>query len=78
MLEVIKIVANYGFPAILCIYLLGNFAKRLDRLDKTISNDLIHAIERNTEETKKDAEASNRVEKAIEKLSDKFMEYMRQ
>ena len=44
MLETIRIFANWGFPATLCIYLLWRETKVLKKLDKTISNDLVHAI----------------------------------
>ena len=45
MIEVIKIFANWGFPAALCIYLLWRETKVLKKLDQTISNHLVHAIE---------------------------------
>jgi len=44
MIEVIKIFANWGFPAALCIYLLWRETRVLKKLEKTISNDLVHAI----------------------------------
>ena len=61
---------NYGFPAVLCIYLLFSFGKKIDKLDHTISNDLIHTIEKQGEIIKKDSENTEKVEKAIEKLTD--------
>ena len=45
MLEVIKIFANWGFPAALCIYLLWRETKVLRKLEVTIGNHLVHAIE---------------------------------
>ena len=69
MLEIMKIVANFGFPAVLCIYLLFSFGKKLDKLDNTIGNHLTHALEANTEATKKDSESGNRVETAMNKVS---------
>jgi len=69
MLEVIKIVANFGFPAVLCIYFLFSFRKTLDKLDNTIGNHLTHALEANTEATKKDSESGTRVETAMNKVS---------
>ena len=57
MLEVLELVANWGFPAVLCIYLLFSFGKKIDKLDKTISNDLVHAI--------------NDLKEGIKKLCDK-------
>ena len=68
MLEIIKIVANFGFPAVLCIYLLFSFRKTLDKLDDTIGNHLTSAIIKNTEVTKEDSESSKRVEKVLDKL----------
>jgi len=44
MLEIIKIFANWGFPATLCIYLLWRETRVLKALNNTISNDLVHAI----------------------------------
>lgn len=83
MLETLKICANYGFPAVLCIYLIFNFGKKLDKLDNTIGNHLTHALENNTEATKKDSESGERVEKAMDKvsnsmdkLSDKIVEFI--
>ena len=70
MLEIIKIVANFGFPAVLCIYLLFSFRKTLDKLDDTIGNHLTHALENNTEATKKDSESGEKVERAMNKVSD--------
>lgn len=46
MIEILKIVANWGFPAVLSIYLLHSYGKKIDKLDKTISNDLVHAIKK--------------------------------
>ena len=69
MLEVLKIAANWGFPAFLCIYLLYSFGKKIDKLDDTIGNHLTHALEENTEATKKDSESGERVEKAMNKVS---------
>ena len=57
MIEIIKIFANWGFPAVLCIYLLWRETKVLKSLNKTISNDLVHAI--------------GDLKKAIQKLVDK-------
>jgi len=45
MLEIIKIFANWGFPATLCVYLLWRETKVLKKLEVTISNHLVHAIE---------------------------------
>ena len=70
MLEIIKIVANFGFPAVLCIYLLFSFRKTLDKLDDTIGNHLTHALEENTKITKKDSESGEKVERAMNKVSD--------
>ena len=79
MLEVIKIFANWGFPAALCIFLLAvlpKLTKQISKLDDNISNHLTHALEENTEATKKDSESGERVEKAINNLSDKIIEFM--
>ena len=76
MLEVIKIFANWGFPAVLCIYLLWSYGKKLDKLDNTIGNHLTHALEANTKATNKDSESGARVEKAINNLSDRIIEFM--
>lgn len=76
MIEILKICANWGFPAVLCIYLLFNFGKKLDKLSNTISNDLVHSLERNTEVTKKDTETGEKIEKAIDNLSNKIMEFI--
>ena len=65
MLEVIKIFANWGFPAALVLYLLWSYGKRMDKLDNTIGNHLTHALENNTEETKKNSESGDRVERAV-------------
>lgn len=73
MIEVLKLVANWGFPAVLCIYLLFSFGKKLDVLSHTISNDLVHSLERNTEATKKDTESGNRIEKSINQLASEIM-----
>ena len=69
MLEVLKIAANCGFPAFLCIYLLYSFGKKIDKLDDTIGNHLTHALEDNTKATQKDSESGNRVETAMNKVS---------
>ena len=69
MLEVLQLVANWGFPAVLCIYLLFSFGKKIDKLDDTIGNHLTHALEANTEATKKDSESGARVETAMNKVS---------
>ena len=69
MLEVLKLVANWGFPAVLCIYLLWSFGKKLDKLDNTIGNHLTHALEENTRVTKEDSESGKRVETAMNKVS---------
>ena len=70
MLEILKTAANWGFPAFLCIYLLWSYGKKLDKLDNTIGNHLTHALEENTKATKKDSESGERVEKAMNKVSD--------
>ena len=70
MLEVLQLVANWGFPAVLCIYLIFNFGKKLDKLDDTIGNHLTHALEENTKITKKDSESGEKVERAMNKVSD--------
>ena len=70
MLEILKIAANWGFPAFLCIYLLYSFGKKIDKLDDTIGNHLTHALEENTKITKKDSESGEKVEKAMNKVSD--------
>ena len=66
MLEVLKLVANWGFPAFLCIYLLWSYGKKLDKLDNTIGNHLTHALEENTDATKK-------VGKSMDNLSEKII-----
>lgn len=76
MLEILKIAANWGFPAFLCLYLIYSYGKKLDRLDDTIGNHLTHALEANTEATNKDAESSERVERAMDNLSEKIMDFM--
>ena len=76
MLEILKIAANWGFPAFLCIYLLYSFGKKIDKLDDTIGNHLTHALEANTEATKKDSESSVRVERAINNLSEKIIGFI--
>jgi len=72
VLEVIKVVANWGFPAVLCIYLLSilpKFGKKLDELSNNIENHLTTALKENTEATKKDSESGGRIEKAMDKVS---------
>jgi len=79
MLEVIKIFANWGFPAALCIFLLAvlpKLCKQIDKLDDNISNHLTTALKANTEATKKDTESGERIEKAVNNLSDKIVEFM--
>ena len=83
MLGVLKLVANFGFPAVLVIYLLWSYGKKMDKLDNTISNHLTHALKDNTEETKKNSESGDRVEKAViqmsksmDNLSSKIIEFM--
>jgi len=76
MLEIMKIVANFGFPATLCIYLLWSYGKKLDKLDDTIGNHLTHALKDNTEATKKDSESGARVERAINNLATKISEFL--
>ena len=83
MLEIIKIFANYGFPAALVLYLLWSYGKKLDKLDNAISNHLTHALGDNTEATEKNSESGDRVERAIiqmsksmDNLSSKIIEFM--
>lgn len=83
MIETLKLVANWGFPAVLCIYLIFNFGKKLDKLDNTIGNHLTHALEENTKVTQKNSESSDKIETAMEKvsnsmdkLSDKIVEFI--
>lgn len=57
-----KLLFNYGFPAALCIYLLERYRKTLERLNTTITNDLVHVI-------KKDSENTEKVEKSMDKMS---------
>ena len=51
MLEILKLVANWGFPAVMCILFYYDFRKKIMSLDKTISNDLFHIIEKDSENT---------------------------
>ena len=51
MIEIIKIAANWGFPAVMCILFYYDFRKKVISLDKTISNDLFHIIEKDAENT---------------------------
>jgi len=44
MLEIIRIFANWGFPATLCVYLLWRETRVLKKLEVTIGNHLVHAI----------------------------------
>lgn len=64
-----KIVFNYGFPAALCVYLLSGYRKTMSELNKTISNDLIHAIEKQGETIDRDAENTEKVEKSMNRMS---------
>jgi len=57
-----KMVFNYGFPAALCVYLLERYRKTLGELNNTIKNDLVHVIEKDSENTEK-------VEKSMDKMS---------
>jgi hypothetical protein len=76
MLETLKICANWGFPAVLCIYLIFNFGKKLDKLDNTIGNHLTHALENNTEATRKNSDSGERIERAIDNLSNKIVDFI--
>jgi uncharacterized protein YoxC len=79
VLEVLKICANWGFPAVLCIYLLSvlpKFGKTLDRLDNAIENHLTHALESNTEATKKNSDSGERIERAINNLSERILNFI--
>ena len=65
MIEILKLTLNWGFPAFFCILFYWDFRKKIISLDKTITNDLVHII-------KKDSENTEKVEKAIDKLTDEI------
>ena len=69
MLEVLKLAANWGFPAFFCILFYWDFRKKIMGLDTTISNHLTHALEANTEATKANSVSGNNVESAIVKMT---------
>ncbi|MCJ7790546.1 MAG: hypothetical protein MUP69_10315 [Candidatus Atribacteria bacterium] len=69
MLEILKLAANWGFPAFFCILFYWDFRKKIMGLDKTIGNDLTHALEKNTEITKENSTSSDKVEIAIIKMT---------
>lgn len=64
-----KMVFNYGFPAGLCIYLLGGYRKTMDQLNRTISNDLVHKIEDLGEIVEKDSDNTEKVERTLNRVS---------
>jgi hypothetical protein len=73
------VVANWGFPAVLCIYLLSilpKFGNKLDRLSDNIENHLTTALKENTEATKKNSDSGERIESAINNLSNKLLEFI--
>jgi len=75
----VKIFANWGFPAALCIFLLAvlpKLTKKIGQLDDTISNHFMGALKENTEATKKNSDSGERIERAINNLSDKIVEFM--
>ena len=97
VIEILKIAANWGFPAFFCVLwyfdlrkktmsldktsgfldkTVGSLVVKVDSLEKIIGNDLVHALERNTEITKKDAESSEKVEKAMDNLSNKIIGFI--
>ena len=51
MIEILKITMNWGFPAFFCILFYWDFRKKITSLDKTITNDLFHIIEKDSENT---------------------------
>lgn len=67
-----NLIFNYGFPAVLCIYLLFSFGKKIDKLDNTISNDLIHTIEKDSENTEKVEKAMDKLTNSIERFTEKI------
>lgn len=51
MVEILKMTMNWGFPAFFCILFYWDFRKKITNLDKTITNDLFHIIEKDSENT---------------------------
>ena len=69
MLEILKLTANWGFPAFFCILFYWDFRNKISSLDKVISNHLTHALEANTEATKANSVSGNNVESAIIRMT---------
>lgn len=71
MLEILKMIANYkeaGVALFFAMLFYLDFRKKVISLDKTISNELVHTIKEQGKTIKKDAENTERVEKAIDRL----------
>lgn len=52
MESILKMAANWGFPAFIAILFYVDFRKKIDGLDKLIRNDLFHIIEEDSKNTK--------------------------
>ena len=51
MLEILKMTLNYGVALFFAVLFYLDFRKKIDKLDKTITNDLFHIIEKDSENT---------------------------
>ena len=71
MIETIKIFANWGFPAAMCVLFYWDFRKKIDKLDRTITNDLFHIIKEDSKNTKEVKEAITGLRIEIAKMNDK-------
>ena len=69
MFELLKMTLNYGVALFFAVLFYCDFRKKIDKLDTTIGNHLTHALQANTEITKKDSESSERVERAVNEMS---------
>ena len=83
MLEILKMALNNSVALFFAVLFYLDFRKKINSLDNTISNHLTHALEKNTEITQKDAESTEKVEKAmirvsesVDNLSSKMIEFL--
>lgn len=72
MLEILKLVMNWGFPAFFCILFYWDFRKKIVSLDNTVKNDLVHIIKKDSENTAKVEVVLDRLDNTIGKLIDKL------
>lgn len=74
MLEILKMALNNSVALFFAVLFYLDFRKKINSLDNTISNHLTHALDLNTEATKKDSESGERVERSINNLVIKITE----